>query len=79
MISIIYEYEKDKTLYKYDALTAETISWNIDYGSRCEVLAVIENLFVLKLYTEPDENGETLVEYYLYDTNDQNRLPLIID
>lgn len=74
-----YEYAKDKTLYKYDALTAETISWNIDYGSRCEVLAVIENLFVLKLYTEPDENGETLVEYYLYDTNDQNRLPLIID
>ena len=72
-------YIDDKTIYAYNPTTGQTQMWSTDYGARCMVTAVIDELLVLEIRTEPDENGDIFIECYIFDTTSNELIPLILD
>jgi hypothetical protein len=63
-----FNYNNDKNLYSYNTATGITTEFNLNYGTECVAMAVVEDIIILQFYTEFDENNEREIEYYLYDT-----------
>jgi hypothetical protein len=63
-----FNYNNDKKLYSYNTATGITTEFNLNYGTECVAMAVVEDIIILQFYTEFDENNEREIEYYLYDT-----------
>ena len=73
----VFDYASDKTVYRYHAETGAVRAYPIDYGSRCDVFAVLDHILVLKIFTDFDPaSGDRSVEYYLYDTETNRKIPI---
>ena len=70
-------YIDDKTIYAYNPTTGQTQTWSTDYGAHCMVTAVIDELLVLEIRTEPDKNGDIFIECFILDTTSNELIPLI--
>lgn len=72
-----YNYPSDKTVYVYNVNSAQTKSYTIGRGSRCDVLGVLDHILILKLYTDFDPStGQRDTEYYLFDTTNNQMVQI---
>lgn len=74
-----FNYNNNKKLYSYNTATGITTEFNLNYGTECVAMAVVEDIIILQFYTEFDENNEREIEYYLYDTTTNEMFFLVKD
>lgn len=76
----LYNYQENQKIYIYEVINKQTSSITINHGSRADVLAVIDNIMVLKLFTDFDINtGQRDIEYYLYSVETNNMVQIYCD